>query len=85
MKFEIYKMSAYGFYTIAIEDEYDEYIDNDHIAEKIGITKEQYQQELNQFNNISYDNKIMFNNRDDAKKALNHLNEKYGIVLKFLD
>jgi hypothetical protein len=55
------------------------------IAKLIGITKKEYQKILINFGGCSGSRiDIYFNNKTDAKKALEFLNKKYGLILQLL-
>jgi hypothetical protein len=63
----------------------DPYIPQDkYIAEKLGLSLYKYQKILKSFGAEKKDNEMIFRQISDCEKALNYLNETYGILLVLL-
>ena len=62
-------------------------LSDDEIAEKLGITYNQYKKILKKYN-AYYSEKCdeyFFSDRSDALECINYLDEKYGLIIKLIE
>lgn len=87
MIFVYIKSNIQNYFCIALTSEDNEqyktfYQDKD-IADYIGISLDEYQEELLQFNGV-YAFEILFYKRHDVQQAIKYMNEKYRVLLALI-